>query len=273
MPSRFPTASFCRNRSISSSRLKWSRASIPTNLSGTSKRSHAGRTGNYLVLLTRHGVSEEHLREVVAKSKQRGVIFKHVTFEQLCDQLADFAREHETHLHHVVEDFPGRTAWRWACYLIRRQWLADRALWSHDPSQRQMGRVIISRRTVVTHHTSSSVSTTKRKSSTLAGVVAVYDNSQAKGKMVLTLVEGAEDKPEFQQRIVSMVQDTKAQVGWDVSDDHRFFCVEKFLPTSFRKNLSRRHHGDRVSRTSPLTSRLGVTDDKVAAALNGQTWE
>ena len=64
-----------------------------------------GGTGNYLILLTKSDVPPEQVAEVMAKSKETGVVFRHITFEQLCAQLRDLAQPHETHLKHVTDDF------------------------------------------------------------------------------------------------------------------------------------------------------------------------
>jgi hypothetical protein len=88
--------------------------------------------------------------------------------------------------------------------------------------------------------------------------------------MVLKAVEGT-GKPEFEQRIASMVQETKAQVGWDVGSDTRFFCVEKFARTRFVKTTSGGIMGPRFWDITEH-AKSGATDMEVADALRQQTW-
>jgi hypothetical protein len=65
----------------------------------------AGRTGNYLMLLTRDTVAPEQIIEVRKQAKAFGATFKHITFEGLCEGLEDCAEDHEIHLKRVVEDY------------------------------------------------------------------------------------------------------------------------------------------------------------------------
>ena len=64
-----------------------------------------GMKGNFLILLTCNNVSPTVLHAVVSKANTIGVVFKHITFEDLCLRLKDCAREHETHLKRVIDDF------------------------------------------------------------------------------------------------------------------------------------------------------------------------
>jgi hypothetical protein len=227
------------------------------------------RVGNYLILLTRHPVADSQVAEVIAKSKERGVIFKHVTFEQMYVQLEDFAQSHETHLRHVVDDF--------RAYCSETNLLPDRrkllrivpcgdtiglnAKWHvyYQPTERGYSPheyLGIYNQKVVQY---------------VGRVVAVYDNDQVNGAMELKQVEGIAN-PVFEQRIVAMVQETKAKIGWDVSHDTRFFCVEQFVPTRFVKASP---HGIQGPRFWDITEQAkpGATDQEVAGALRQTVWK
>ena len=81
----------------------------------------SGRTGNYLMLLTRDAVPDEQIADVRSKAKDYGATFKHITFEELCKGLEDCAEDHETHLKRVVEDFRD--------YCSEMGFLPDRRKW------------------------------------------------------------------------------------------------------------------------------------------------
>jgi hypothetical protein len=228
-----------------------------------------GRTGNYLVLLTKHDVPESQVAGVVAKSKETGVIFKHVTFERLCEQLEDFAQSHETHLWRVVEDF--------RAYCSEMNLLPDRRKWLRivpcgTTFNLNVKWDVYYQPTERSYSPHEYLGIYNQKAVQYVGrVAAIYDNDQVGGAMVLKLVDGT-GTPEFEQRIASMVLDTKAQVGWDVSSDTRFFCVEKFASTRFVKTSSGGIMGPRFWDITKHT-KPGATDAEVADALRQETWD
>jgi hypothetical protein len=63
------------------------------------------KRGNYLLLLTRFGVPRVSLDLVYQKAQSLGITFKDLTFESLCDNLADSVQAYETHLKSVVDDY------------------------------------------------------------------------------------------------------------------------------------------------------------------------
>jgi flavin reductase (DIM6/NTAB) family NADH-FMN oxidoreductase RutF len=64
-----------------------------------------GRKGNYLMPLTKDKTQEHVLDLVQHKAKEIGAVFRNVTFENLCESLKELAKEHETHLVRVIEDY------------------------------------------------------------------------------------------------------------------------------------------------------------------------
>lgn len=104
-------------------------------------------------------------------------------------------------------------------------------------------------------------------------IAAIYDNkADPKGVMELTIVEGTgSDRPEFRERIKLMVAASKAKLGWDVSGDMRFFCVEKFEPTEFKKTSSGGIQGPRFLDVSEQAK--SHSDLELAQLLRNQTWE
>ena len=228
-----------------------------------------GRTGNYLVLLTKHDVPASQVANVIAKSTETGVIFKHVTFEQLCRQLEDFAESYETHLWRVVADF--------RAYCSEMNLLPDRRKWLRivpcgTTFNLNVEWNVYYQPTERSYSAHEYLGIYNQKAVRYVGkVAAVYDNDTVNGAMVLKLVEGF-GKQEFEQRINGMVQATKAKVGWDVSSDTRFFCVEKFAATSFVKKSSGGIMGPRFW---DITKNVkpGITDAEIAEALRQQSWE
>ena len=230
----------------------------------------AGRMGNYLMLLTKRDVPADLFDGVMLKAKEAGVIFKHVTFEKLYGLLDKFAFEHETHLKHVVEDF--------RVYCSDMDLLPDRRKWLRIVP---CGNTVALNEKWDMYYDSSSkgysrheyIGIYNQKAVRYVGkVVAVYDNEDdASGGMRLIPVEGAANAL-FEGRIVQMVADTKAQVGWDVSSEMRFFCVEKFIPTEFIKISPGGIMGKRLWDVTDYV-KPGMTDVEFAEVLRHHDWE
>ena len=229
-----------------------------------------GRTGNYLILLTKADVPAQHIAAAEAKSKETGVIFRHVTFERLCAGLRDLAQPHEAHLRHVADDFQ--------VYCSDMNLLPDRRKWLRivpcgDTLQINLKWGVYYQPTARGYSKHDYLGIYHWKVVRGVGrIVAAYDNGDdGSGGMALRLAEGT-GNTNFEICIRGMVQDTKTQVGWDVSRGHRFFCVESFAATDFKKTSS---GGIQGARFWDVTSYVkpGLTDTELAGTLREQVWE
>ena len=227
-----------------------------------------GRGGNYLILLTKHPTTDSQISAVLAKSKEVGVIFKHVTFEQLYERLKDFAQSYETHLRHVVDDF--------RAYCSETNLLPDRRKWLRivpcgDTIDLNARWHVYYQPTERGYSPHEYIGIYNQKVVRYIGrIAAVYDNEQGNGTMKLKQMDGTVNL-EFEKRITGIVQETKAKIGWDVSHDTRFFCVEQFVPARFVKTSP---HGIQGPRFWDITAQAksNLTDIEVATALSQQTW-
>ena len=229
-----------------------------------------GRTGNYLILLTKVDVTPEQVSEVMAKSRETGVVFRHVTFERLCNQLEGLALAHETHLKHVTSDFQ--------MYCSDEGLLPDRRRWLRivpcgNSLQLNQKWGVYYQPTARGYSKHDYLGIYHRKVVRGVGrVVAVYDNADdGRGGMALRLAEGT-DSADAERRVRGIVQETATALGWDVRRDHRFFCVEAFAPTDFKKTTPGGIMGARFWDVTDYL-KLGTTDEGLAEALRGRTWE
>ena len=228
-----------------------------------------GRTGNYLMLLTKNEASPKNLEPVRRKAKDMGVVFQDVTFEKLCVTLQNLAKEYETHLVRIIEDY--------------KAYCSDMELL---PDRRKLLRIVPCGKTfdlnekwhVYYQPTDRSYSNHEyigiynQKSVRLVGkVAAIYDNYIDKaGKMQLKLFSG-EDRSEFHERIIGMVDDSKQKVGWEIDSDTRFFCVDKFQHTNFEKISSGGIQGPRFWDISDFVKNA-PSDFELANLLCKQRW-
>lgn len=102
--------------------------------------------------------------------------------------------------------------------------------------------------------------------------VAIFDSvGDGRGETQLELIEGA-DKPEFRTRIGRMIAETKETVGWDVSTDTRFFCVDEFSPTLFKKTSPGGIQGPRFWDISRFANQTN-SNSELADCLRSEKWE
>lgn len=230
-----------------------------------------GRSGNHLLLLTKNRTEDQLLEPVRRKVKEIGVTFQNVTFEKLCESLKGLAKEHETHLMRVIEDY--------AAYCTDMDLLPDRRKWlrivpcgtTFDLNKQWHVYFQPTDRGYSDH---DYIGIYNQKSVRLLGrVVAIYDTKvDAVGQMQMTLIDGT-DRPEFHKRIEGMVTDSKQKVGWELRDDHRFFCADQFLPTEFEKTSWGGIQGPRFWDISEQVKKAGADDSKLADLLRNEKWE
>lgn len=229
-----------------------------------------GAKGNFLLLLTKEAVQDELLDPVRLEAQGIGAKFRNITFEHLCDGLGGLAKEHETHLKLVIEDY--------LAYCADMGLLPDRRKWlrivpcgtTFDLNNKYHLYYQPTDRGYSAHQYLGIY--TEKAVRLLGRVSAVYDNQTSEnGQMDLSLVQG-DDRPEFRQRIKGMVDDSKEMVGWEIENGHRFFCAEQFLPTEFKKTSWGGIQGARFwDITGPTTQ--AANDSELAELLRQQTWE
>jgi hypothetical protein len=229
-----------------------------------------GRSGNYLMLLTKNKTDDQVLDPVRRKAKEIGASFQNVTFEKLCDSLKTLAEEWETHLMRVIKDY--------AAYCSEMDLLPDRRKWLRivpcgDTFELNEKWHVYYQPTSRGYSAHEYIGIYNLKAVRLLGrVAAIYDSkADAGGQMQLTLFSGKES-PEFRERIKGMVVDSKQKVGWDLSGDYRFFCAEQLLPTDFIKTSSGGLRGTQFLDISEQVKKAG-SDAELADLLRHQKWE
>ena len=229
-----------------------------------------GTTGNYLLLLTKNDADEQVIEPVRRKAKEIGAVFQNVTFEKLCDSLQGLAKEHETHLLRVIEDF--------AAYCTEMNLLPDRRKWlrivpcgtTFDLNKQWHLYYQPTDRGCSPHEY---IGIYNQKAVRLLGkVAAIYDSEvDASGDMKLNFFYGKESS-DFRERIKGMVADSKQKLGWDMSSGTRFFCADQFLPTEFVKTSWGGIQGPRFWDISEQVKKAG-TDAALAELLRHEQWQ
>ncbi|HEY3760993.1 MAG TPA: PD-(D/E)XK nuclease family protein [Verrucomicrobiae bacterium] len=229
------------------------------------------RKGNFLVLLTKETVDDKILDPIRKKARGIGIAFLNVTFEKLCNVLKDVAKEHETHLLSVIEDY--------VAYCNDMNLLPDRRKWLRivpcgDTFKLNEKWNLYYQPTERGYSAHEYLGIYHGKAVRLIGkIAAIYDNkTDSKGKMQLQLVsDSGRDRHEFQERIKGMVEDSLKHIGWEVKTDYRFFCVEQFQPTEFQKSTPGGIQGPRFWDISEYLVN-NQSDADLAKLLNSKVW-
>jgi len=79
--------------------------------------------------------------------------------------------------------------------------------------------------------------------------------------------------PIQEQNIIGIINSAKAQLGWHIEKNHKFFCVESFEKTKFIKNTK---NGLQGKKYFDLEAKLGKTQftntAEIAELLKGSSW-
>jgi len=60
-------------------------------------------------------------------------------------------------------------------------------------------------------------------------------NMEESGNLIILNTTNGEITQKQKNSIIQMIQDAKDNLGWNISQNHKFFCVDKFIPTDFKK--------------------------------------
>lgn len=227
-----------------------------------------GSTGNYLLLLTVDKPTSGIVDPVVEAARKTGVTFKHLTFEEVCESLRGSVHPHETHLKAVVDDY--------LLYCDEVGLLPDRRSWM---------RIVPCGQTIDLNAKWGVYFQPTDRGYSDHEFIGVYQNKAVRyvGKVLCVfdyistdpepngLVVTGECDSGCRRRIEGMVRDAKANPGWDISSGYRFFCVEKFWPTDFRKVSSGGIQGARFYNVSPFVVET-TSAEVLANTLRQQTW-
>lgn len=224
-----------------------------------------------LLLLTKQPLKKsdlENAKQQIGQVSQE-IVFKNVTYEDICNSLKGRFKEHESTMAALVEDYI--------------EYCNDTGLF--DQSKFLM-RIVPCGESIeinkkhglyfqpsdrgYTRHAFVGIYS-KKKVQLVLEVQAVFDiQLQADGTLLKTLVEG-EATDRFDKRLAEIIGDAKTVCGYDVRTGHRFFCGEPF-ETEYEKES---HGGIFGARLVDLREIIGSFIDArdVANRLRSVKWQ
>lgn len=230
----------------------------------------SGESQRILLLLTKQPLGRLKEAEIATAihAKYPGVIFKNITFENICKSIKGLFEEYEHEIRTLVDDYV--------------EYCNDAGLF--DQSQYLM-RIVpcgtsfeINRKFGVYFHPSdrgysnhSYVGIYKNKAvGCLWKIDAVFDVELKNGAITKVLVQGREAN-DYDDNIARIIRAAKDECGYDVESGHRFFCG-KPQDTDYRKVSPGGIYGSRLVN---LREKIGECGDVavIAQRLREHTWE
>jgi hypothetical protein len=230
----------------------------------------ASESQRILLLLTKHPVGAKKKAEIAARilAEHPGVIFRSITYEDICKAISGLFEEYEQEICPLVNDYVeycnDTDLFDQSPYLMRIVPCGD-----SFRLNRQFGVYFHPSDRGYTSHSYVGIYTNKAVR-TIWSLDAVFDAEVKDGQLAKTLVQGR-DTDEYDQNIVAIIAAAKTDCGYDVETGHRFFCG-KPEDTEFRKTSP---GGIQGARFENLREHIGEFEDvaTVAQKLRDSTWE
>lgn len=209
-------------------------------------------------------------REVNEKLREThpDVVFRNITYEELCRSARLLFREHEGGMLTLVDDY--------------LEYCNDAKLFNQAKFLMRVvpcsASIAINKRFGIYFHSADRGYTAHRFIGIYAEksvravleIGAVFDVALTNGKLKKTLVEGVESH-KYDDALRKIIAAAKTECGYEIESGHRFFCGE-LADTDFRKTSL---HGIQGPRLLNLVDFIGEpgTLESVAHKLQGKNWQ
>jgi len=210
------------------------------------------------------------------KEKDASIIFKWVTYEEICKALNGLFKEHENEILDIIEDYQN---------YCRETGLMDDTEFlmrivpvgtSFDLNKQYH---IYFRPSDCGYTEHRYIGLYKDKAiKCLIKIISVFDVKSDDKNFQRYLIQG-EETDKFDDKIKGIIREAKSLFNWDIARGHRFFCSDETFDTSFQKSTP---YGIRGPRFINLKQIEGLTkgakgDDlfetkEIAERLKSKTW-
>lgn len=224
-----------------------------------------------LIALTIEKIKEKEYFEFskAINEKCPGVVFKSVTFEDICISISHIFEKHEHEIFEIIEDY--------------KAYCNENGLISQD---KYLMRVVptgssfeLNRKYSVYYHPGYRGYTNHtylgfykwKEVRSIMKIEAIFDVTFNDNELEKKVIFG---KPSniFDAQILEIINETKKELGWDITKEHRFFCSSNCYDTSFEKVSPGGIQGTRYFNLKEL----GVLDmeiEQIAEQLKKIKWQ
>lgn len=225
-----------------------------------------------LILLTKKKIEESFFAEIQKKIDEKGkaIIFKNVTYEDICNSLIGLFKDYEYEITDIVEDYQSYCR---DTQLIDETDFIMRVVptgGSFDMNKKH-GIYFQPYDRPYSQHTYIGFYRWKAIRSIMK-VNSVIDVRYENGQLAKTFVYG-KNTDIYDKHITEIIKEAVEQCHWQVQTGHRFFCAGQLFDTDLKKISP---GGIRGARIFNLKS-FGITDftdtAKIAEILKTKTWE
>jgi hypothetical protein len=223
-----------------------------------------------LLLVTKRplGVKEADTIAARISTQSPGVVFRSITYSDICSSIADLFQPHEAEMQDLVQDY---LAYCLDCKLIDRSQTTMRIVpcgKSYDINVKN-GVYFHPSDRGYSPHAFTGLYRHKRIGH-LWRNAAVYDAEIVDGRLVTNLVDG-KASADHDSRITSIIADAQSQCGYDVETNHRFFVADEVLETDLIKTSPGGIMGSRLMDLERLVPSWKGSAD-LAVKLRSCTW-
>jgi hypothetical protein len=222
-----------------------------------------------LLLLTRKalGNEEEGIRHKIA-NKHLGVVFKNVTFEEICKAIKGLFKDYEYEMSALVDNYieycNDANLFDQSRFLLRIVPCGESI-----EINKKYGIYFQPSDRGYTNHSFVGIYANKRVQF-IWEIDSVFDVKIDDKKVKKSLIQGR-DTDEYDEKIVDIIKDAKALCGYQIETGHRFFCGVP-VDTDYRKTSPGGIQGVRFINLREVIGEFSDVTD-VAAKLCGKGWE
>ncbi|MGF1761569.1 hypothetical protein L4D76_27430 [Photobacterium sagamiensis] len=223
-----------------------------------------------LLLLTKSSLPNAQADEIksLIQKEYPSVIFKHITYEDICVNCEDLFQSHEYQMNELIDDY--------------KEYCNDTHLFDQARYTMRVvpcgSSVSINLKYGVYFQPSDRGYSdhrylgiyAKKKVQALWEVHSVIDVELKDEKLIKSYVHG-EKTDEYDEKISKIIADAKTVCGYNIESGHRFFCGKQY-PTNFRKVSSGGIMGARMFNLKQFTSSWDSAES-LSRDLQTSTWE
>jgi hypothetical protein len=237
---------------------------------------HCGAFGDekikILVLLTIRPIETTALKAIETEidQKDNSIIFRNVTYQDICKSLDGLFEDYEDDITGIIEDY--KTYCRDVGLIDEADFLMrivptgtsfdlnkKYALY-FQPSDRGY-----SKHAYIGFYRWKAVSSMMK-------IESVFDVKYENGTLMKRLVSGQETT-EYDERITAMIKDAREHCHYEIQSGHRFFCGNETFDTCFKKTTPGGIYGARFVNLKTFGVEDITDTAKIADVLKAQTWK